>query len=162
MKSKALFLPLCALILLFAGCAAQGQSAGGSGNTGVTQAVTTTNTGDQGDALDEVLSLQKEDPANITKIRFSTAEEGGLRQGETEDADTIRSIHDLFHALSVTKETNMAVDDAGLDLWFTMDGEDLRVSFETNILVLSDGKRYEVEPFSPLQSYILSLLDEEE
>ena len=97
----------------------------------------------------------------ITSIQFSFSTEGGAQEATITDAKTIEGISALIQVLSITGESNMGVLDDGLTVAVNTASETLTLKFEGNIVVTSDGKRYEVENLNLLKGYLQTLLEKQ-
>ena len=97
----------------------------------------------------------------ITSIQFSFSTEGGAQEATITDSKTIEGISALIQVLSITGESNMGVLDDGLTVAVNTASETLTLKFEGNIVVTSDGKRYEVENLNLLKGYLQTLLEKQ-
>ena len=97
----------------------------------------------------------------ITSIQFSFSTEGGAQEATITDAKTIEGISALIQVLSITGESDMGVLDDGLTVAVNTASETLTLKFEGNIVVTSDGKRYEVENLNLLKGYLQTLLEKQ-
>ena len=97
----------------------------------------------------------------ITSIQFSFSTEGGAQEATITDSKTIEGISALIQVLSITGESNMGVLDDGLTVAVNTASETLTLKFEGNIVVTSDGKRYEVENLNLLKGYLQTLMEKQ-
>lgn len=105
-------------------------------------------------------TLKETKASDITRIDFQRYTEGGAYQNTVYDLPTIEDIYLRLTAIEVKGETKSGVEDNGLNLTVvTADGE-TKFSFEGDILVQDDGKRYEAEGVDSLMSYIDRLAEQ--
>lgn len=105
-------------------------------------------------------SLRETDAADITRIDFSRTTEGGAYANSVYDLQTIEDIFLRLKDVEIKSETDAAVEDNGLSLSIKTDDSEMDFVFEGDILVMDDGKRYEVEGLDMLRTYIDRLTEE--
>lgn len=105
-------------------------------------------------------SLKATEAADITRIDFQRATEGGAYGNSVYDLATIEDIYLRLKDVEIKSPTDAAVEDDGLSLSVKAGDSEMNFAFEGDILVLDDGKRYEVEGLDSLKSYIDRLAEE--
>ena len=108
-------------------------------------------------AMSELQSLSASD---ITMIEYIRATEGGATEDQIVDEEIIEDIYLRLKEVTIKEESDMGVEDDGLGITITTNDKTLVFDFEGDILILEDGKRYEVENLHSLKSTIDSLIEE--
>lgn len=141
---------LAALVLVACGQRSETDAGSSSGSSDAGSAATTESAASW-PAQEALAALS---PTNVASVSWRFAGEGGYEYGETSDPEAVAHIYDLLLDLSLGDATTEGSDDNGLELWVeTTDGETLLFAFESDVLVMDDG-RFEVDGLETLKSYL--------
>ena len=96
---------------------------------------------------------------DVLSVNYSISSEGGTKEGMISDSDVMRKICEMLTEVQLKEETDVAVTDSDMFISVNLGSKELTFHFEGNILVLDNGKRYEVENIDKLKSYLLEVTD---
>ena len=108
------------------------------------------------EAMDKLKDIRIE---QIEKINFGFDTEGGRLTKETESLKEINEIYNLLSQVSIIESTDIAYDDAGMDIYIHKGKDIISFVFENDVIVI-DKERYRVDNIKPLRDYLYSLLDD--
>ena len=100
---------------------------------------------------DKVMAVKSSD---IKAITYVVTSESGEVSNEISDPETIEEIYNLLSNMEIQDKTDIAYDDYGTQLIFSLPEDEVPFNFEKDILILSDDERYVVSNFNPLRKLL--------
>ena len=95
----------------------------------------------------------------IDKISFGFDTEGGRFTKEIESSKEIKQIYNLLCQVNIVEPSNIAYEDAGMDICVHIGNDTIIFIFENDVLVI-DKQRYLVNNIKPLRAYLYGLLQD--
>ena len=111
---------------------------------------------------EEMRILKEISPDEIDMITVLRTTEGGIEKLNETESEEIAEICQLLKNVTILEETSMCYDDDGLGIDIKAGKETISFSFEHDVLVMNDGRRYTTENIMQLTSLIDSLIEDEE
>ena len=151
-RNKGFIIVLLILVLAFAviGCGTASPKDGGGGDTPIPV---------EG-LWENMEELNRSLNGDVLSVNYSIYSEGGAKEGMISDSDVMRKICEMLTEVQLKEETDVAVTDSDMFISVNLGSKELTFHFEGDILVLDNGKRYEVENIDKLKAYLLEVTDE--